>query len=61
MDLKQPRHMGSPSYSPMDLGQQTWPTSMHHGPGPGSYPQTIPGAFKMTLQLVGTSEPNSYY
>ncbi|KIM72021.1 hypothetical protein PILCRDRAFT_16504 [Piloderma croceum F 1598] len=25
-------HMGNPSYDPMDLGQHTQPTSMHHGP-----------------------------
>ena len=45
---KQPMHMGYPSYDPMDLGQHTQPTSMHHGPGhpgPGSYPWTIPGAY----------------
>jgi len=29
---KQPMHMGYPSYDPMDLGQHTQPTSMHHGP-----------------------------
>jgi len=69
--LKQPTHMGNPSYNPMDLVRKHSPhprAMVLVSPGPGSHPQTIPGACGMTcvsqpksLLLVGTHIPNSSY